>query len=166
MKLSFKPNSEVANIVKEMFDKKELMHEKAIQIIEEETGCKIKEGSGLGYIYAFSYNYHYRFSHCYFEDGITDVPGYKQELDDENRICFRINKRSKKAKEIERRFENEVSHVSSRLLNVFGIKTEIDGRWFGWRLIKEDNGEITMPIHPNIYDIIDFEKAKDVVVIQ
>lgn len=166
MKIQFKQGSQVASIVQKMFEKKELMHTKAIQIIEEETGCKIKAGSGLGFRYAFSFCYDYSFAHCYFEDVTKEVPGYKQEFDKDKNIGYRINRRTKAAKNIEARFKKEIFAISSRQLNDFGIKTETDGHWYGWRLTKEDNGEISMVIHPGIYDLIDFDKAKDITIIQ
>lgn len=166
MKLIFKKDSEVAKVITEMYNKKEAMHKKAISIIEEETGEKIKEGSGLGYIYAFEYNYDYCCEQCYFEDGITEVKGYTKTSDKNGLPHFKINYRTKIAKIIKSRFNKEIKQTSSIPLNKFGIYTVSDTHYYAWRLIKEDNGEISMPIHPAIYNLIDFNKAKDVTIAQ
>ncbi len=160
MIIRFKQGSEVSKVVQELYDKKEINHAISRSIIEEVTGCKLKEGSGLGYVCTFSVNYSYSFASCYFEDGVTTVPGFTPSYDKDDRLYFRVNRRTKVYKTLKKRFGSEVKNISSRPLNKFGIYTEKEDHWYGWRLVKEEDS-VVMPIHAAIYDLIDFSATPE-----
>lgn len=166
MKLVFKKESEVANTVQEMYNKRETMLNLAKQIIEDKTGCKLKQDSRLGYIYCFSFTYNFVADRVYFEEHVENVPGYKKGKDEKGNTCFFINKRTKIGKEIIDAFSKKIIPIDSRVLNEYGIYTEYENAWYSWHLKKEEDDSISMPIHPAIFNLIDFDKAKDVTVIK
>jgi hypothetical protein len=166
MKLKFKQGTPLATEVQKMYDEKERMHALAVQIIEEETGCKVRKKSQLSSSYGGDINYWWRYDICYFEDGITTVPGYKLDESTEHagKNRFLINNRTKIKKILERRFNIVIKPVRCKVLEQYGIYTVSDSHWYSWDLIKEENGEISMSIHPAIYGMLDFEKAPGVTV--
>jgi len=162
MELHFKPGSEIAKAVQGMYEHKENMLIKAKQIIEEETGFKIDPKSGLQFIFVFDESYDWQYDLVKFIDEEAKIPGYKSEIVKENNKeykLFRINKRTTVFNKIKDRFHNEITPVRSRILNKYGVKTEGNSRYYGYRLYKEDDGTISMQIHPEVFNLIDFKKS-------
>ena len=159
MKLRFFPGSEVERTVIAMYEKKEEMHAKAVQIIEEETGCKLLADSQLGLGFGGSFSYMWKFRDVYFDEGIEKVTGYVKSLDPDGKIIFHINKRTKLFRTIEIRFNDEVDAINSKCLNKFGIFTQKGSTWYYWALCKEKSGTVTLIINPAVIDLIDFKKS-------
>jgi len=163
MILRFKEGSEVQKAAVALYHARCDSHAIAVKIIEEATGCTVNKVSQLGMIYFSTQNYDWVPDNCRFDDEFKTVPGYI--LDDKKNNVFKINKKTSIAKNILIQFRAKVRVIDSISLNKFGIYTRKDNSWWSWRIDKDEKG-VYMPIAPAIYDLIDFNKAVDVIVEQ